>query len=157
MTGITKFFLAMALVLSTFTGHCSAETVSNLECGFEVDLPDHWLLRDLGPEGLLLSSEEVRQQVEPYSGITLDNQIQRLHQLTKEDGYQFKQEQSYMLNGNSAHEMIFFKNGKYKIYYVVKSGDEQGFLWTVQSESTDSDAFLEGQSVIDSFRVLSRE
>lgn len=150
MKRLTKL-IAYLLACTLF---CSAETIFNQDCGFEVDLPDHWLYRDLGPGGLLLNSEEVRQQVEPYTGITLNNQIQRLHELTKQDGYQFKDEHSYMLNGYSAHEMVFFRKGKYKIYYVVGSGEDYGFLWTVQSDSTDSEAFLEGQSVIDSFRVL---
>ena len=95
-------------------------------------------------------------QVEPYSGITLDGQIERLHEITKADGYQFKTERSFVLNQTPAHEMIFFKNGEYKIYYVLMAGT-RGFLWTVESESTDSDAFLESQEIIYSFKVQPRD
>ena len=94
-------------------------------------------------------------QVEPFSGITLDNQIVRLHEVTKADGYQFKTERSFVLNQTPAHEMIFFKDGEYKIYYALMAG-ERGFLWTLESESTDSEAFLESQQILYSFKVIPR-
>lgn len=131
------------------------ETVVNWEGGFEVDVPDQWLRRDLGVDGLKLASERVRMHVEPYSGITLEGQIERLHELTKAEGYQFKTERSFVLNQTPAHEMIFFKDGEYKIYYVLMAG-LRGFLWTVESDSTDSPAFLESQEIIYSFKVQTR-
>jgi hypothetical protein len=148
---MTTTLLTLALLCSL----ASAEVVVNWEGGFEVDLPNSWLRRDLGADGLMLSSDRVRMQVEPYSGITLEGQIDRLHQLTKADRYEFKTERSFVLNQTPAHEMIFFKNGEYKIYYVVMAG-VRGFLWTVESESTDSPAFLESQQIIYSFKVQPR-
>ena len=148
-----KIVLLSVLLL---TVPAPAETVTNWENGFEVDIPHEWLRRDLGAEGLKLSQDRVRMQVEPYSGITLDGQIERLHEITKADGYQFKTERSFVLNQTPAHEMIFFKNGEYKIYYVLMAGT-RGFLWTVESESTDSDAFLESQEIIYSFKVQPRD
>lgn len=127
----------------------------NWEGGFEVDVPDQWLRRDLGADGLKLSSERVRMDVVPYSGITLEGQIARLHEMTKAEGYHFKTERSFVLNQTPAHEMIFFKDGEYKIYYVLMAG-LRGFLWTVESESTDSPAFLESQQIIYSFKVQTR-
>ena len=147
-----KCVLLLVLLL---TALAPAEVVTNWENGFEVDIPHEWLRRDLGAEGLKLSQDRVRMQVEPYSGITLEGQIERLHQVTKADGYQFKTERSFVLNQTPAHEMIFFKNGEYKIYYVLMAGT-RGFLWTVESESTDSEAFLEGQEIIYSFKVQPR-
>lgn len=133
----------------------NAEVVTNWENGFEVDIPNEWLRRDLGADGLKLSEDRVRMHVEPYSGITLESQIERLHEITKADGYQFKTERSFVLNQTPAHEMIFFKDGEYKIYYVLMAGT-RGFLWTVESESTDSPAFLESQEIIYSFKVQPR-
>ena len=80
---IWKIFL-LSLWLVT-QGAVQAETLVNWELGFEVDVPDTWLRRELGEQGLKLNADEVRMQVEPYSGITQDEQIKRLHKLTKED------------------------------------------------------------------------
>lgn len=140
------------IVMLSLTLGCLGETLVNWENGFEVEVPDVWLRRDMKAAGLKLSSDEVRMQVEPYFGITHNSQIQRLHDLTKKDGWRFKSEQDLSINGVPAHEMIFFKDGDYKIYYVVMAG-ERGFLWTVYSESTDSPAFLEGQDIISSFTI----
>lgn len=146
--------LALWLIMQ---GAVQAETLVNWELGFEVDVPDTWLRRELGEQGLKLSADEVRMQVEPYSGISQDEQIKRLHELTKEEEeYEFKSEKSFTVNQVPAHEMIFFKNGEYKIYYVLMAG-QRGFLWTIYSKSTDSDAFLEGQDVLASFRVMPKQ
>ena len=144
--------LTCTLLVLTLSLCCLGEVIANWECGFEVDVPDTWLRRDMKEAGLKLSSDEVRMQVEPFSGISYDGQVQRLHKETKAEGYQFKTERSYTLNQVPAHEMIFFKDGNYKIYYVLMAG-QRGFLWTVLSESTDSEAFLEGQDIISSFLV----
>ncbi len=152
---IWKIFL-LSLWLVT-QGAVQAETLVNWELGFEVDVPDTWLRRELGEQGLKLNADEVRMQVEPYSGITQDEQIKRLHKLTKEDEkYEFKSEKSFTINQVPAHEMIFFKDGEYKIYYVLMAG-QRGFLWTIYSDSTDSEAFLEGQDVLASFRVVPKQ
>lgn len=132
-----------------------AEVVTNWEGGFEVDIPDYWLRADLGSDGLMLNSDEVKMQVEPYSGITLDNQVERLRELAKEEKYRFRSERSFALNQTPAHELIYSRKGKYIIYYVLMAGD-RGFLWTVTSDTTDSEAFLEGQQIIESFNVLPR-
>lgn len=133
-----------------------AETLANWELGFEVDVPDYWLRRDMKENGLKLNSDEVRMQVEPFTGMSQQEQIEQLHQSTKAEEFEFKSERSFTINQVPAHEMIFFKNGKYRIYYVLMAG-QRGFLWTIYSESTDSEAFLEGQDVMASFRVKPKQ
>ena len=70
------------LLVVLLTAPAPAEMVTNWENGFEVDIPHEWLRRDLGADGLKLSQDRVRMQVEPYSGITLEGQIERLHEIT---------------------------------------------------------------------------
>lgn len=144
-----KICLILSLFLAAPVG---AENVVNWEGGFEVDIPDTWLRRDMKEAGLKLNADDVKILVETYSGLSQPAQITRLHEQTKEAGYHFRSERSFPINQVPAHEMIFFKNGKYKIYYVLMAG-QRGFLWTVESESTDSEAFLEGQDILYSFRV----
>ena len=141
----TAFLLLLSLV-------AQAELLVNWELGVEMDVPDHWLRRDLKDQGIKLSSDEVRMELEPFSGITQQAQIERLHKLTKEDGYEFKSERSFPLNQVPTHEMVFFKDGSYKLFYVLQAG-QRGFLWTVHSRSTDSEAFLEGQDILNTFVV----
>ena len=133
-----------------------AETLVNWELGFEVDVPDYWLRVNMKESGLKLNSDVGRMQVEPYGGMTQQELVAELHQRTKEEGFEFKTERSYAINQVPAHEMIFYKGGKYRIYYVLMAG-QRGFLWTVLSESTDSEAFLEGQDVLASFRVTPKQ
>lgn len=144
---------SLAILLLLSVGLTQAEVLANWECGFQVQIPDTWLRRDLKGQGLKLASDEVRVDIEPYSGITYANQIQRLHKLTKEkEKMEFKSERDLQINGVSCHEMIFYRDGHYKIYYVFTTG-ERGFLWTVLSDSTDSPAFLESQDILNSFTV----
>jgi len=145
-------FSKIVVLLLLLTLGAQSETIVNWANGFEVDVPDTWLRRNMEQAGLKLSSDEVRMQVEPYSGITQDAQIKRLHKETKEQGYQFKSEKSLTINQVPAHEMIFFKDGHYRIFYVLMAG-QSGFLWTIESESTDSEAFLQGQDILASFRI----
>ena len=51
------------LFLLLLTALAPAEVVTNWENGFEVDIPNEWLRRDLGSEGLKLSQDRVRMQV----------------------------------------------------------------------------------------------
>jgi hypothetical protein len=147
----TRAKLALFILLCTALA-ATAETVVNWENGFEVDLPQTWLRADLKEDGLKLNSEDVSIAIEPYSGLTQDAQIERLHKMAKEDGYHFKSERSLTINQVPAHEMIFHKDGRYKIYYVLMAGS-RGFLWTIRSSATDSEAFLEGQDILSSFRI----
>lgn len=142
----------VAALLAFLTLSAQAEFLVNWELGVEMYVPDHWLRRDLKEQGVKLSSDQVRMEVVPFYGVTQQAQIQRLHKLTKEEGFQFKSERSFPLNQVPAHEMVFFKDGEYKIFYVLQAG-QRGFLWTVHSRSTDSEAFLEGQEILNTFVV----
>jgi hypothetical protein len=133
-------------------GGALADTLVNWENGFEVDVPTTWLRQEGGAAGMKLASDDVRMSIEPYSGITQSAQIERLHKETKEQGYEFKSERSYPIHEVPAHEMIFYKDGRYLIYYVLMAG-QRGFLITLQSEGTDSAAFRQAQDVIANFRV----
>lgn len=149
----SKMTAVLALALSLcLCGPMCAEVLVNWEGGFEVEVPDFWLRRDLQDQGLKLNADDVHMQVETYSGLSQMAQVARLHQETKDAGYHFRSERSFPINQVPAHEMIFFKDGAYKIYYVLMAG-QRGFLWTVTSPSTDSEAFMEGQDIIYSFQV----
>lgn len=143
--------LLLLFVLLSLSG-VRADTLVNWELGFEIDVPTSWLRQEGGSNGLKLASEDVRIDIVPYSGVSLSTQIERLHKQTKADGYGFKSEKSYTLHEVPAHEMVFYKDGRYKIYHVLLAG-ARGFLLTLQSEGTDSQAFREAQDVISSFRV----
>lgn len=145
--------LIMALMVSALP--LSAETLVNWENGFEVEVPATWLRNEGKQAGLKLNSEDVRIKIEPYSGVDQAGQIERLHKMYKAKEYEFKAERDLVIHEVPTHEMVFFKDGKYRIFYVMMSGD-RGFLWTVDSESTDSEAFEEGQGILESFRVTPR-
>jgi hypothetical protein len=130
-----------------------ADTVVNWELGIEVDVPPTWLRHEGGANGLKLASEDVRLDIVPYTGVTQAGQIERLHKETKAAGYQFKTERSYPIHEVPTHEMTFYKDGKYLIYYVLMAGS-RGFLLTLRSEGTESPSFLEAQDIINNFRVL---
>jgi hypothetical protein len=130
-----------------------ADTLANWELGFEVDVPTVWLRQEGGAAGTRLAYDDVRLDIEPYSGITQSAQIERLHHETKAAGYQFKSEKSFPIHEVPAHEMIFYKDGKYLIYYVLMAGS-RGFLLTLRSEGQDSEAFRQAQDVIANFRVM---
>lgn len=149
---ILKLFLILTIALPLCA---SAEPVTNWENGFEVDVPDNWLRRDMREQGLKLASEEVRMDIEPFIGMSMDEKIRMLHMLTKQDGHRFKNEHSFALNGLPAHEMVFQTRGKCAkvlIYYVIMDED-QGFLITQWSEDTVSQAFKDGQTIINSFQL----
>lgn len=131
----------------------AADTLTNWELGFEIEVPTTWLRNEGGANGLKLASEDVRIDITPYSGLTQSAQIERLHKSTKADGYEFKSERSYPIHEVPAHEMVFYRGGRYLIYYVLMAGS-RGFLITLRSEGQDSGAFRESQSVIPSFRVM---
>jgi hypothetical protein len=130
-----------------------ADTLTNWELGFEIDVPTPWLRNEAGLEGLKLASDDVRLDIVPYSGLSQAAQIERLHKDTKTQGYQFKSEKSYPIHEVPAHEMVFYKDGQYLIYYVLMSGS-RGFLITLRSQGQDSQAFRESQDIIPTFRVL---
>lgn len=129
-----------------------ADTLVNWENGFEVEVPSTWLRHEGKQAGLKLNSEDVKIKIEPYIGVSQAGQIERLHKMYKAQDYEFKAERDLAINEVPTHEMVFFKDGKYKIFYVMMSGD-RGFLWTIDSDSTDSDSFKEGQGILESFRV----
>lgn len=130
-----------------------ADTVVNWENGFEVQVPTIWLRWEGGAAGMKLALDDVQLEIVPFAGITQAAQIERLHRQSKESGYQFKTERSLVIQEVPGHEMIYFRQGKYLIYYVLMAG-QRGFLLTLRSESTDSPAFLEAQEMITRFRVL---
>lgn len=147
---LTIFLLTVCALL--MSAPATAETVVNWENGFELEVPETWLRHDGKASGIKLNSEDVKIHIEPYSGVTQGGQIERLHKMYKGQDYEFKAERDFSINEVPTHEMVFYKDGKYKIFYVMMSGD-RGFLWTVDSLSTDSDAFIQGQAVLSSFRV----
>lgn len=156
-TFFRRFSRSLAVLLLVLTCWAQAELLVNWECGFEVQIPDTWLRRDLKEQGLKLSSDDVRIDIEPYVGITYANQIQRLHKLTKEEQHmEFKSERDLQIHGVDCHEMIFYRNERYKIYYVFAAG-QGGFLWTILSDSTDSPAFMESQGILDSFVITPKQ
>lgn len=128
------------------------ETLVNWENGFEVEVPTEWLRYEGKADGIKLNSDDVKIKIEPYSGVTRAGQIERLHNMYKAQDYEFKAERDFAINEVPTHEMVFYKDGKYKIFYVMESGD-RGFLWTIDSLSTDSKAFKEGQIILESFKV----
>lgn len=146
MRQIVLLFLLLSL------SAVQADTLVNWELGFEIDVPTTWLRQEGGANGLKLASEDVKLDIVPFSGLTLTAQIERLHKQTKADGYQFKSERSYALHEVPAHEMVFYKDGEYKIYHVLLAGS-RGFLLTLRSQGMDSEAFKESQAAIGSFRV----
>lgn len=148
--GAMRQLLLLFVLLSLSAAR--ADTLVNWELGFEIDVPTTWLRQEGGANGLKLASDDVRLDVVPYSGVSLAAEIERLHKQTKADGYQFKSEKSYALHEVPAHEMVFYRDGRYKIYQVLMAGS-RGFLLTLTSEGTDSEAFRQAQDVIASFRV----
>lgn len=142
------FFLACTLLSPS-----SADVIVNWENGFELELPSTWLRQEGGGEGVKLASDDVKLNIEPFAGVTMKHQIERLHAETKKDGFGFKKERTFTLHEVPAQEMIFYKNGRYKFYYVLMAG-ARGFLLTLTSDSTDSEAFLEAQDIVMGFRVL---
>lgn len=129
-----------------------ADTLVNWQLGFEVDVPTDWLRQEGGANGTKLSSDDVRLDVVPFSGMSQATEIDRLHRETKAQKYEFKTERSFTIHEVPAHEMIFYRDGRYLIYYVLMSG-QRGFLLTLRSEGTDSAAFREAQNIIANFRV----
>lgn len=150
------FARTLAVLLSLSICWTQAEVVANWECGFQVEIPDTWLKRDLRERGVRFASDEVKVDIEPFSGITLPNQVARLQKERKAEGYEFKSEKHFSLNDVPCHEMIFYKNGRYTIYYVLMAA-QRGFLWTVQSDSTDSTAFLESQAMLATFIITPKQ
>jgi hypothetical protein len=134
-------------------GVAQADTLVNWQLGYEVDVPPTWLRQEGGANGTKLSSEDVRLDVVPFSGSSQSSEIARLHKETKAQGYQFKTERSFTVHEVPAHEMIFYRGGRYLIYYVLMSG-QRGFLLSLRSDGTDSDAFHEAQDIISNFRVV---
>ncbi len=133
-------------------GVAQADTVVNWQLGYEVDVPATWLRQEGGANGTKLSSEDVRLDVVPFSGTSQAAEIARLHKDTKAQKYEFKTERSFTVHEVPAHEMIFYRDGRYLIYYVLMAG-QRGFLLTLRSEGTDSGAFQEAQDIITNFRV----
>ena len=154
LTGL-PFLLTGLPFLLTGLPAC-AEPLVNWENGFEINLPATWLRQEGGAKGIKVASDDVRINFEPYFGTTMAEQIERLHKETKANGYQFKNERSYTIHEVPAHEMVFYRDGKYLIYYVLVAG-HRGFLITLQSEGTDSVAFREAQDIISDFRVKPRD
>ena len=144
---------SLLVLLVLLSGLAWADTLVNWEIGFEVDVPTTWLRQDGGASGLKLASEDVRLSVEPYFGVTQATQIERLRQQSKAAGYEFKNEKSYPIHEVPAHQMVFYKSGKYLIYYVLISGS-RGILLTLNSEGTDSPSFQQAQDIISDFRVM---
>ncbi len=142
--------LSLSWILIVSAG---ADILVNWENGFELELPSTWLRQEGGVDGVKLASDDVKLIIEPYAGVTMKHQIERLHTETKRDGFNFKKERTFTLHEVPAQEMIFYKNGRYKFYYVLMAGS-RGFLLTLTSDSTDSEAFLEAQDIVMGFRVL---
>lgn len=147
-----RYTLLSILLVLLLGAVAQADMLVNWELGFEVDVPSSWLRQEGGASGLKLASDDVKITIEPYAGLTLAAEIERLRQQTKQDGYEFKNEKSYPIHEVPAHEMVFYKDGKYLIFYVLLSGS-RGFLISLQSEGTESTAFGEAQTVIANFRV----
>lgn len=129
------------------------DTITNWELGFAVDIPTTWLRYEGKHDGAKFASEDIRLDVSPFTGMTQSQQIEALRKQAKQDRYEFKEEKSYPIMQVPAHEMVFYRNGKYLIYYVLMSG-QRGFILTLRSDGTDTPAFLEAQSVIANFRVM---
>lgn len=147
-----RYFVFSLLLLLLAPSAAWADTITNWELGFTVEVPTTWLRYEGGKGGLKLASEDVRLEVTPFGGVTLTTQIETLRQQAKAAGYQFKEEKSYPIMEVPAHEMVFYKDGKYLLYYVLLSG-QRGFLVTLRSDGTDTPAFLEAQDVVSNFRV----
>ncbi len=145
------FLLSLCLVL-TFSPAALADTIVNWEVGFEVTVPSSWLRQEGGATGVKLASGDVQLDITPYSGASLSEKIESLRKENKGDRQLFKGERSYTLHEVPAHEMTFYRNGKYRIYHVLMAG-QRGILLTLRSEGTDSPQFREAQDVISSFRV----
>lgn len=146
------FSRTLGVLLLLGMSWAQAEVVANWECGFQVEIPDTWLKRDLRDHGVRFASDEVKVDIEPFRGMTLPNQVSRLQRDRKSEGYQFKSEKQFTINEVPCHEMIFYKSGRYRIYYVLVAA-ERGFLWTITSDSTDSPAFLESQDMLSTFII----
>lgn len=145
------FLLSLCLVL-TLSPAAWADTIVNWEIGFEVTVPSSWLRQEGGAAGVKLASGDVKLDITPYSGATLSEKIESLRKESKADRLLFKGERSYVLHEVPAHEMTFYRGGRYLIYHVLMAG-QRGFLLTLRSEGTDSSQFREAQDVIASFRV----
>lgn len=143
-----SILLSLCLLVSA-----QAETLTNWELGFEVSVPSTWLRWEGGVEGVKFASGDVKLDVTPFIAGSLAEKITQLHTDTKADGYQFKSEHSYALHKVPAHEMTFYRKGRYLIYTVVMAGD-RGLLLTLRSVGTDSDDFRQAQDVLANFRVL---
>ncbi len=152
MNGLAKTLSLLILCLVTVSA-VKAETLVNWDLGYEIEVPNHWLRADLGPDGTQLSYDDVKISIEPFSGITMQGQIERVHQFDKEEGWGFRSEKSFTINEVPAHEIIYERGGKYRVSYVLLSG-QRGFLWTFTSEGTDSEAFMEGQKILYGFVVM---
>ncbi len=142
-----------SLLAIILTATSNADTITNWEVGFEVTVPSTWLRQEGGASGLKLASGDVKLDITPFNGTSLSEKIARMHKDTKADGYQFKTERSYTLHEVPAHEMTFYRDGKYLIYNVLMAGD-RGILLTLRSEGTDSDDFRQAQDVLAGFRVI---
>lgn len=119
------------------------------ELGFSVDLPIDWLTNSRSHQyGLKMAKDEVWIRVDPYQGITRVDQIERVRSLEKMLGSEFKEEWDITVHQMPAHYMNFYQDGKYRIYYVF-----DGYLWRINSRSTDSPAFLQAQEILMSFEV----
>ncbi len=145
--------LLLSLCLTLFLSlSSSADTIVNWEVGFEVTVPSTWLRQEGGASGVKLASGDVQLDIKPYTGVSLSEKIESLRKECKADRYLFKGERSYSLNEVPAHEMTFYRNGRYLIYHVLMAG-QRGILLSLRSEGTESSHFREAQDVIGTFRV----
>ncbi len=145
--------LLTCLITLLLASSSFADTITNWEVGFEVSIPSSWLRQEGGAAGVKLASGDVKLDITPFTGSTLAEKIARIHKERKPEGYEFKGERSYALNEVPAHEMTFYRDGKYLIYHVLMAGD-RGILLTLRSVGTDSEDFHQAQDVISGFRVL---
>ncbi len=150
-TPVLRFLLWALLCVSLSAQN---ESVINWEGGFKLDVPDTWLRRNLRTKGLKLNSDDVQVSIETYTGITQSAQTERLRKEAESQGYAFKSERAFPINQVPTRELVLQKNGIFRIYYILMAG-QRGFLWTVTSPSTDSEAFLEGKKMLSTFRVIS--
>lgn len=145
---IFSLLLSLCLLISA-----QADTLTNWELGFEVTVPSTWLRWEGGIEGVKFASGDVKLDVTPFTAGSLKQKVSELHAQSKADRYQFKTERSYTLHEVPAHEMTFYRDGRYLIYNVLMAGD-RGLLLTLRSVGTDSDDFRQAQDVLANFRVL---
>lgn len=124
------------------------------ELGFTIELPTDWLSNSRShATGLQLAKGDVWIEVTPFLNTDLAQKIESVRTAERSRESEFKEEKTLTVNQVPCHYMNFYDDGSYRIYFIFAAG-QRGFLWLVRSRSTDSEAFLESEKIVNSFRVL---